>query len=127
MQIMDWRSRAVLSWELSNIIDSGFCVRALRNTMALTGRMSKIFNTDQGSQFTGQDSISELKKNENVVSMNGKGCWMDDLFIERLWRILKYEKNHTNNRLYHYPKNSRRARNHWRCCHRRHVRTRCRY
>ena len=54
MQIMDWRSRAVLSWELSNIIDSGFCVRALRNTMALTGRMSKIFNTDQGSQFSGR-------------------------------------------------------------------------
>ncbi|MGY8648508.1 MAG: DDE-type integrase/transposase/recombinase [Verrucomicrobiales bacterium] len=54
MQIMDWRSRAVLSWELSNIIDSGFCVRALRNAMALTGRRSKICNTDQGSQFSGR-------------------------------------------------------------------------
>ncbi len=81
----------------------------------------------KGSQFTGQDWIGELKKNDILVSMDGKGRWMDNLFIERLWRSLKYEKNHANNRPYHYPKNSRRARNHWRCCHRRHVRTRCRY
>ena len=96
--IMDWKSRAVLSWELSNTMDSGFCVRALRNAMALTGRKPKIFNTDQGSQFTGQDWISELKKNDISVSMDGKGRWMDNVFIERLWRSLKYEKI----RLYSY-------------------------
>ena len=67
--IMDWKSRAVLSWELSNTMDSGFCVRALRNAMALTGRKPNIFNTDQGSQFTGQDWIGELKKNDILVSM----------------------------------------------------------
>ncbi|MFK7851620.1 MAG: IS3 family transposase [Akkermansiaceae bacterium] len=96
--IMDWKSRAVLSWELSNTMDSGFCVRALRNAMALTGRKPKIFNTDQGSQFTGQDWIGELKKNDILVSMDGKGRWMDNVFIERLWRSLKYEKI----RLYSY-------------------------
>ena len=96
--IMDWKSRAVLSWELCNTMDSGFCVRALRNGMALTGRKPKIFNTDQGSQFTGQDWIGELKKNDILVSMDGKGRWMDNVFIERLWRSLKYEKI----RLYSY-------------------------
>ena len=96
--IMDWKSRAVLSWELSNTMDSGFCVRALRNAMALTGRKPNIYNTDQGSQFTGQDWIGELKKNDILVSMDGKGRWMDNVFIERLWRSLKYEKI----RLYSY-------------------------
>lgn len=96
--IMDWKSRAVLSWELSNTMDSGFCVRALRRAMALTGRKPEIFNTDQGSQFTGQDWIEELKKNEIKISMDGKGRWMGNVFIERLWRSLKYEKI----RLYSY-------------------------
>lgn len=96
--IMDWKSRAVLSWELSNTMDSGFCVRALRRAMALTGRKPEIFNTDQGSQFTGQDWIEELKQNEIKISMDGKGRWMDNVFIERLWRSLKYEKI----RLYSY-------------------------
>ena len=96
--IMDWKSRAVLSWELSNTMDSGFCVRALRNAMTSTGRKPKIFNTDQGSQFTGQDWIGELKKNEIQISMDGKGRWMDNVFIERLWRSLKYEQI----RLYSY-------------------------
>ena len=62
-------------------MDSGFCVRALRNAMALTGRKPNIFNTDQGSQFTGQDWIGELKKNDILVSMDGKGRWMDNVFI----------------------------------------------
>ena len=96
--IMDWKSRAVLSWELSNTMDSGFCVRALRRAMASTGRKPKIFNTDQGSQFTGQDWMSELKRNDILISMDGKGRWMDNVFIERLWRSLKYEKI----RLYSY-------------------------
>ena len=90
--IMDWKSRAVLSWELSNTMDSSFCVRALRKAISSTGRKPKIFNTDQGSQFTGQDWIGELKKNDIQISMDGKGRWMDNVFIERLWRSLKYEK-----------------------------------
>ena len=96
--IMDWKSRAVLSWELSNTMDSSFCVCALRRAMTLTGRNPEIFNTDQGSQFTGQDWIEELKKNGIKISMDGKGRWMDNVFIERLWRSLKYEKI----RLYSY-------------------------
>lgn len=96
--IMDWKSRAVLSWELSNTMDSAFCVRALRAAIKRTGRKPKIFNTDQGSQFTGEDWISELKDNGIQISMDGKGRWMDNVFIERLWRSLKYEKI----RLYSY-------------------------
>lgn len=96
--IMDWPSRAVLSWELSNTMDSSFCVRALKNAMSKTGRKPKIFNTDQGSQFTGKDWISELQSNDIKISMDGKGRWMDNVFIERLWRSLKYERI----RLYSY-------------------------
>lgn len=96
--IMDWKSRAVLSWELSNTMDSGFCVRALRRAMELTGRKPEIFNTDQGSQFTGQDWVGELKSHGIKISMDGKGRWMDNVFIERLWRSLKYERI----RLYSY-------------------------
>jgi putative transposase len=90
--IMDWYSRAMLAWELSNTMDSSFCVRALKEAMARTGRKPKIFNTDQGSQFTGRDWISTLKENGIEISMDGKGRWMDNVFIERLWRSLKYEK-----------------------------------
>jgi putative transposase len=90
--IMDWHRRAVLSWELSNTMDSSFCVRALNEAMGRTGRIPKIFNTDQGSQFTGLDWISTLKANGIEISMDGKGRWMDNVFIERLWRSLKYEK-----------------------------------
>lgn len=96
--IMDWKSRAVLSWELSNTMDSSFCVRALNNAMKATGRKPGIFNTDQGSQFTGADWIEELKANDIRISMDGKGRWMDNVFIERLWRSLKYEQI----RLYSY-------------------------
>lgn len=90
--IMDWHSRAVLSWSLSNTMDSAFCVAALNEAMRRTGRRPKIFNTDQGSQFTGADWISTLKENGIEISMDGKGRWMDNVFIERLWRSLKYEK-----------------------------------
>lgn len=96
--IMDWKSRAVLSWELSNSMDSSFCVRALSNAMKETGRKPEIFNTDQGSQFTGADWIGELKAHGIRISMDGKGRWMDNVFIERLWRSLKYERI----RLYSY-------------------------
>ena len=96
--IMDWHTRAVLSWELSNTMDSNFCVRALQTAMEKTGRKPEIFNTDQGSQFTGDDWIEKLKANSIKISMDGKGRWMDNVFIERLWRSLKYERI----RLYSY-------------------------
>ena len=90
--IMDWHSRAVLSWELSNTMDSSFCVRALQKAIRSTGCTPVIFNTDQGSQFTCREWISTLKSNGIEISMDGKGRWMDNVFIERLWRSLKYEK-----------------------------------
>ena len=90
--IMDWHSRAVLSWEVSNTMDTGFCVRALKQAMASTGRKPGIFNTDQGSQFSSEQWTSELKAQGVQISMDGKGRWMDNVFIERLWRSIKYEK-----------------------------------
>ena len=90
--VMDWHSRAVLSWEVSNTMDSSFCVRSLKNAMTLTGRKPKIFNTDQGSQFSSAEWTTELKKNDIQISMDGKGRWMDNVFIERLWRSIKYER-----------------------------------
>ena len=90
--IMDWHSRAVLSWEVSNTMETGFCVRALKAAMASTGRKPTIFNTDQGSQFSSSEWTGELKKNGIEISMDGKGRWMDNVFIERLWRSIKYEK-----------------------------------
>ena len=88
--IMDWHTRSVLSWELSNTMDTGFCVSALKKALALYGR-PEIFNTDQGSQFTSSDFTEVLKEHETKISMDGKGRWMDNVFIERLWRSLKYE------------------------------------
>ena len=90
--VMDWHSRAVLSWEVSNTMDSSFCVRALKKAMERTGRKPKIFNTDQGSQFSSAEWTSELVNNGIQISMDGKGRWMDNVFIERLWRSIKYEK-----------------------------------
>jgi putative transposase len=90
--MMDWHSRAVLAWEISNTMDSAFCVRALKEALRRTGRKPKIFNTDQGSQFTGKEWISELQKQGIQISMDGRGRWMDNVFIEQLWRSLKYEK-----------------------------------
>lgn len=90
--IMDWHSRAVLAWEISNTMDSAFCIRALQAALRTTGRRPKIFNTDQGSQFTGSDWIAELRSHGIEISMDGRGRWMDNVFIERLWRSLKYEK-----------------------------------
>jgi len=88
--IMDWATRKVLSWKLSNTMDADFCVKALEEALARYGR-PKIFNTDQGSQFTGFDFIDVLKDAKIKISMDGKGRWMDNVFIERLWRSLKYE------------------------------------
>jgi len=88
--IMDWASRRVLSWQLSNSMEAEFCVEALREAIEHYGCPS-IFNTDQGSQFTSAVWIDELKAHNIKISMDGKGRWMDNVFIERLWRSLKYE------------------------------------
>lgn len=87
--IMDWYSRFVLSWELSNTMDSDFCVYALKQ--ALDKHTPLYSNTDQGSQFTSLDYVSELEKRGVKISMDGKGRCIDNIMIERLWRSLKYE------------------------------------
>jgi len=87
---MDWASRAVLSWRLSNTMDSSFCVEALDEALARFGR-PEIFNTDQGSQFTSAAFTGTLIGAGVRISMDGRGRWMDNVFIERLWRSLKYE------------------------------------
>jgi len=89
---MDWNTRAVLAWELSNTMDTNFCLRALRQAIAMTGRTPEIFNTDQGSQFTSREWVREVESAGARVSMDGRGRWMDNVFIERLWRSLKYGK-----------------------------------
>jgi len=88
--IMDWSTRAVLSWRLSNTMDSSFCVEALQEALSRYGT-PEIFNTDQGSQFTDVGFTDVLKTAGVRISMDGKGRWMDNIFIERLWRSLKYE------------------------------------
>ena len=87
---MDWWSRKVLAWRLSNTLDVDFCVEALEAALARHGR-PEIFNTDQGSQFTSVAFTQVLKDAGVKISMDGKGRWMDNVFIERLWRSLKYE------------------------------------
>jgi putative transposase len=88
--IMDWATRHVLAWRLSNTMDAGFCVQALHEAMARYGK-PEIFNTDQGSQFTSLDFTGVLKDAEITISMDGRGRCLDNIFIERLWRSLKYE------------------------------------
>jgi putative transposase len=89
--VMDWHSRKVLGWELSNTMDSGLCLRALEKALARTGRVPEIFNTDQGCQFTSEEWIARLTDLGVRISMDGRGRWMDNVFIERLWRSVKYE------------------------------------
>jgi putative transposase len=88
--IMDWATRKVLAWRLSNTMDAGFCIEALHEAMARFGR-PEIFNTDQGSQFTGFEWTNALAEAGVKTSMDGRGRWIDNRFIERLWRSLKYE------------------------------------
>jgi putative transposase len=88
--IMDWATRHVLAWRLSNTMDAGFCVEALDEALARYGK-PEIFTTDQGSQFTSFDVTGVLKGAEITISMDGRGRYMDNIFIERLWRSLKYE------------------------------------
>lgn len=88
--IMDWYSRKVLSWRISNTMDTDFCIEALEEAIETYGA-PELFNTDQGSQFTSQRFIGVLKEHSIRISMDGRGRWMDNVFIERLWRSLKYE------------------------------------
>ena len=88
--VMDWHSRKVLSWRLSNTLDADFCVAALEDALTKYGT-PEIFNTDQGGQFTSLDFTQTLKDAGVRISMDGKGRWMDNVMIERLWRTLKYE------------------------------------
>ena len=87
--IMDWYSRKVLGWAISNTIDTALCLCALAAAVAQCQRLPDIFNTDQGSQFTSEDWIKALSI---AISMDGRGRWMDNVFIERLWRSVKYEE-----------------------------------
>ena len=89
--VMDWYSRYVLSWEISVTMDDDFCVSALESALRRHGRPD-IFNTDQGSQFTGNAFTGTLKEAEVLISMDGRGRAMDNIFIERLWRSVKYEE-----------------------------------
>jgi putative transposase len=88
--IMDWFSRKVLAWRLSNTMDAEFCVTALEEAIARYGR-PEIFNTDQGSQLTSFAFTNTLNDANVRISMDGRGRWMDNVFIERLWRSPKYE------------------------------------
>lgn len=89
--VMDWYSRKVLSWELSNTLDTSFCLEGLRKAIESTGTVPEILNTDQGCQFTSDDWTSLLKRQGIRISMDGKGCWLDNVIVERFWRSIKYE------------------------------------
>ena len=88
---IDWFSRRVLAWRLSITLEAAFCVEALEEALARHGR-PEIFNTDQGSQFTGEAFTGALTRNRIAISMDGKGAWRDNVFVERLWRSVKYEE-----------------------------------
>jgi putative transposase len=89
--VIDWFSRRVLAWRLSITLAADFCIEALEEALARHGRPD-IFNTDQGSQFTSTEFIKVLKAAEIAISMDGKGAWRDNVFVERLWRTVKYEE-----------------------------------
>ena len=89
---MDWYSRKVLGWAVSNTMETGLCLEALENALAHTGRVPEIFNTDQGCQFTSAEWTGRLLEIGSKISMDGRGRWMDNVFIERLWRSVKYEE-----------------------------------
>ena len=88
--VVDWYSRRVLSWKVSTTMDVHFCLEAVEEAMELHGK-PEIMNTDQGSQFTSQAFTGLLKDNGIQISMDGKGAWRDNVFVERLWRSVKYE------------------------------------
>jgi putative transposase len=88
--VMDWYSRKILSWRISNTLDVEFCIEALQEALSLFGKPD-IFNSDQGSQFTSNAFTQILKDKGIKISMDGKGRYLDNIFIERLWRTIKYE------------------------------------
>jgi putative transposase len=88
--VMDWHSRKVLSWRISNTLDTEFCVEAVEEALARYGG-PEIFNTDQGAQFTSSDFTELLKSHKVQISMDGRGRVQDNIFIERLWWTLKYQ------------------------------------
>lgn len=88
--IMDWHSRKVLAWRISNTLEAGFCVDALNEAIHKYG-LPEIVNTDQGSQFTSFAWTDRLRRSVLRISMDGKGRFLDNIFVERLWRSLKYE------------------------------------
>ena len=89
--VMDWASRRMLSWRVSISMSTDFCIEALQEAVARYGT-PEIFNTDQGSQFTSLEFIEVLKAHNIQISMDGKGCWRDNVFVERLWKTIKYEE-----------------------------------
>jgi len=89
--VMDWKTRAVVSWKLSNTLEGRFCMEAFGEAVARAGCVPEIFNTDQGSQFTSEDWTGMLEMAGVRVSRDGKGRWIDNVFIERLWRSVKHE------------------------------------
>lgn len=89
--VLDWATRRVLSWRLSITMEASFCVEALEEALAKHGK-PEIFNTDQGSQFTGSAFTGVLIGHDIAISMDGKGAWRDNVFVERLWRSIKYEE-----------------------------------
>jgi putative transposase len=89
--VLDWASRRVLSWRLSITLTTDFCIEAVQEAIHRYG-IPEIFNTDQGSQFTSLDFTDVLKANAIAISMDGRGCWRDNVFVERLWKSIKYEE-----------------------------------
>jgi putative transposase len=89
--VLDWATRRILAWRLSNSLTADFCVEALEEAITCYG-VPEIMNTDQGSQFTGTEFIDILTQHAIRISMDGKGCWRDNVFVERLWKTIKYEE-----------------------------------
>ena len=89
--VVDWATRRILAWRVSITLDAGFCIEALKEALARHGQ-PEIFNSDQGSQFTSTDFIKVLAARQIKISMDGKGAWRDNVFVERLWRSIKYEE-----------------------------------
>ena len=90
--VLDWYSRKVIAWELSNTLETDFCIRGFKKAVRKAGTVPEIFNTDQGCQFTSDEWIKCLKDEHKVrISMDGKGRWVDNVIVERFWRSLKYE------------------------------------
>jgi|SRR5690242_1471506 len=89
--VLDWSSRRVLSWRVSNTLTTDFCMEAVQEAINRYGKPD-IFNTDQGCQFTSLEFTGLLKDNSIQISMDGKGCWRDNVFVERLWKSVKYEE-----------------------------------